>query len=390
MKQAIKVLHLSTHNEECGIAIFQEGIVDAMGHIQAIENVFFDVSPNVLKLQRGAAFEATLQKLRTQLEGFDILHIQHESSFYRGDQLSRIVTTAKGLGKKVLCTLHTPPHARLEHPIYETARIGLHPRSWLHAARIRRQRSRYIRESIAPLLRADLLIVPSAVGRDSFAAYGVPRDRIRVIALPVPAVDAPERQSNVIASHLSKRSGDVILSTVGFLAETKGILPLIRSLSFLPESYKLAIIGGAHPSGFNDAFYDRACNLIAKLQLQDRIYITGYVASDDDRDALLRETDICVFPYDRKYYDYVSSAALTNAVANGLPVVAYRTRTLEESNQLVPFISFCQSANYYELARVVQQIDRSVSAKLTTQFADMLTIKNQAQLFADVYQELVS
>lgn len=387
MSRAIRVLHLSTHNEECGIAFFQEGIVDAMGSERHIENIFFEVSPNVLQKQAGAELDKTLQKLFDQLKDFDILHIQHEYSFYRGDQLQRIVSGAKRCGKKVLFTLHTPPHARREH--HDGAVVGLHPRSWLHAARVIRRRKRFMRESIAPLVLADLLVVPSRASLESFAAYGVPRDNMVVVELPVPAVQNPSLKSSEIRENLDKQPGDIFLSTVGFLSETKGVLPLIRSLKFLPPNYKLALIGGAHPSGLNDAFYDRACNLIVHLGLERRVYITGYVAEDERRDALVRETDICVFPYDRNYYDYVSSAALNNAIANGLPIVAYKTKTFQESNDIVPFINFCQSANYYEIARAVQHINIQESSMHTKQFAEQLTVVGQSKRFAGVYQQLV-
>ncbi|HSX00435.1 MAG TPA: glycosyltransferase [Patescibacteria group bacterium] len=387
MKSTLEVLHLSTHNERCGIAIYQQSIVDAMGEEEAIHNVFFDVSPNKLKLLKGAEFEAVLQKLFKQLEDFDILHIQMEYSFFNDDQLRRIVDGASSKNVKILFTLHTPPHARREHS--QTAIVTLNPRSWLSALRISKARNKFIESYIQPLKKADCLIVPSQAAMDSFVAYGVPQSLIKIIELPVPK---PEKgvDSTEITDNLQKQPGDVILSTFGFIAETKGIIPLIRSLTFLPANYKLAIIGGAHPTGLNDAFYDQACDLIYGLGLRDRVYITGYVATDAQRDAFLRETDICIYAYDRAYYDYVSSAALNNAVANELPIVAYRNRTFEEANKVAPFITFCQSANYYEIARTVKSLDRKEGSDLTAKYAQAVTIEKQAKLFAEVYQQLSS
>ncbi len=387
MAEPINVLHLSTHDEECGIAIFQQNIVNAMGDKQVIHNVFFDISPNKLKLLTGDALTTALGTLFAQLKDFDILHIQLEYSFYRGDQLQRIVDGAKAQHKKVLFTLHTPPHARREHNDL-SVRKGLHPRSWVAVARINRAHKAFLRSFITPLHKADLLIVPSQASKVSFAEYGVPESHMQVIELPVPEVDTT-KMSALIAEMLHKQPGDVILSTAGFIAETKGIIPAIKSLTFLPNNYKLAIIGGAHPSGQNDSFYDEACDLIVKLNLQDRVYITGYIGDDAQRDALIREADVCLYPYNKAYYNYVSSAALTNAIANERPIVAYQTYTFAEANQAVPFINFCQSPNYYEIARTVLSLDAKASIALTKEYAQKFSVKKQARLFAKCYQALL-
>jgi glycosyltransferase involved in cell wall biosynthesis len=387
MDSAINVLHLSTHNEECGIAAYQESITDSMGNERPINNVFFDISPNKLKLLKGEKLNQALQQLMLQLKDFDILHIQHEYSFYNDDQLQRVVDGAKAQHKKVLFTLHTPPHARKEHAI--DVAVGLHPRSWVHAFRNKRDKKRFLNNHIEPLKKADLLLVLSQASKDSFEEYGVPVERMKIIELPVPPVDT-KTKSTVIAEKLHKKSGDIILSTAGFIAKSKGTKAVLKALAFLPENYKLAIIGGAHHSGLNDKFYDEVSDTIRELSLQDRVYITGYVAEADQRDALLRETDICLYPYDRRYYDYVSSAALNNAIANGLPIVAYKTYTFEEANNVVPFINFCQSPNYYELVRTIQAADLRKSAELTTQYAEMFTIEKQAELVAETYTELAA
>lgn len=387
MNQPIKVLHLSTHDEECGIAVFQQNVVDSMGKDHAIHNEFFPVSPNKLKALRGAELEAVLADLFAKLDGFDILHIQHEYSFYQIDQLQRIVDGAKSRNKKILFTLHTPPHARKEH-LTTSPTLTLNPHSWINARRLRIAHQTFLSTFINPLYSADLLIVLSQASKESFEAYGLPDEKIKVIEMPIPATDVGLK-TNEISKKLHKKHGDVILSTVGFIAEPKGTIPVVKALTFLPSNYKLAIIGGSHPSGQNDRFYDEVCDLIRDLNLKDRVYITGYIEEAARRDALARETDICLYPYDKKYYDYVSSAALANAIANYLPIVAYKTRTFEEINQIVPFINFCHSPNYYELARVVQEVDLKESAQLTQKYAELFTVEKQAKLFAEQYQKLM-
>lgn len=386
MIKTIKVLHVSTHNEECGIAIYQQNIVDAMGDKAGIENEFFDISPNKLKQMGGLELNDALVRLFEQLEHFDILHIQHEYSFYRDQQLERIIDGAKAMSKKVLVTLHTPPTAHRRGLPFKAPR-SLRPRGILHALRFERERRRFIATYIAPLNKADLLIATSKAALESFVQYGVNPSLLKVIDLPVPAVDKKVTTTE-IAEKLKKKSDDVILSMTGFLTENKGTIAALKALRFLPSHYKLAIVGGAHPSGQNDSFYEQVCDTVINFGLEDRVYITGYIADDERRDALLRETDVCLYPYDRTYYDYVSSAALTNAIANNLPIVAYNTKTFQEANGSVPFINFTKAAVYYELARTISQIDIKESVSLSREYAAKYSVKNQAAKFAELYLSL--
>lgn len=387
MNRNIHVLHVSTHNEECGIAKYQESIVDAMGKSHQIVNTFFGTSPNVLRELPPAEFNQAMERLSEDLRKADILHIQHEYSFYRGDQLGRIVNCAKQQGKKILFTLHTPPHAHRGGP-RQAVRFGHTPRSWKNALHQLKAEKAFHSAYIEPLHQADLLITPSRVSIESFTAYGAPStERYKVINLPVPAVNT-HTTSSVISESLHKRKDDILLSMVGFLSETKGVIAAIKALHLLPQNYKLALIGGSHPSGQNDEFYDRVVDMIVQNDMQERVYITGYVENDTVRDAMVRETDICLYPYDHRYYDYVSSAALNNAVANSMPIVAYKTKTFLEVNEGSDFLKFASAATYYELARAVTTVDLHKQTEATKRFASRFSVEKQADLFAQTYLEL--
>lgn len=388
MSKQISVLHLSTHNEDCGIAKYQQHVVDGMGERRDIRNIFFEVSPNKLKLMAGAELESALQQLYDQMADFDILHVQHEYSFYYGNELERIVSHVKGMGKKVIVTMHTAPAASSGTPP-PPQRTGLGPRSLLHYYRLKKSMQMFMQNHIRPMQLADIVVAPNNVTKDNLVQFGVPEANIRVIEHPIPPVDT-KKQSTRIAESLQRRHGDVIYATVGFLSKAKGILQAVKALTYLPENYKLAIIGGAHPSGLNDEFYDEVCDTIRDLGLQKRVYITGYVADDAELDALIREADLCVYAYNREYYGYVSSAAISNAVANGRPIVAYPTASLLETNQHTPFVIFTQAFSYYELARAIQGADLQDAVKRTKAYAKAFALPVQAVKFAGLYEELAA
>lgn len=381
----INILHLSTHDEECGIAKYQKDVVDGMGKRTDVNNVFFEISPNKLKVMQGAERERAVQKLVGQMADFDILHIQHEYSFYFGDELAQIVARVKALGKKVMFTVHTAPHAHnaFVPPVLE----GFGPRSLVRYARIRQKFSQFRNNHIVPMQQADLVVVPNKTTKESLVQNAVPAEIIEIIEHPIPNIGTSQKSTEITAA-LGKKQGDIIFATIGFLSEAKGIIHAVKALSYLPENYKLAIVGGAHPSGVNDEFYDLVTDVIYDRKLIGRVYITGYVQSDDDLNALIRETDMCVYPYNKKYYGYVSSAAISNAIANSKPVVAYPTNSLVETNARVPFINFTRSFNYYELARSIKAVDIAASVKRTKGYAQAYSLEKQSARFAECYVRL--
>jgi glycosyltransferase involved in cell wall biosynthesis len=328
-------------------------------------------------------YAAVLADFTKQLGAFDILHIQHELSFYKHKELRNVIGAARRLHKKVVVTVHTALEVEYIHPKLN----GLSPRSVLHYARQMHGRRSFDTIHVQPLRQADLIIVHNQTTKDNLLRYGFSNDKIRVIKIPVPTLSF-DTVSSEIAEHLRTGRDDIIFSTIGFVTVTKGADQAVKALNFLPSRYKLAIIGGVHPNGSNEAYLNELSDYIVHHKLQERVYITGYIKEDDRLNALIRETDICVYPFDRKYYSYVSSASLNNSFANHRPTIAYQTQPLIEVNDEYSLIKFSRSPNYYELAREIIAIDLSAQAKISEQFAKEFSYENEAQKMAALYREL--
>lgn len=384
MPQTIKVLHLTTHDEECGIAKYQEQYLRGMRGVEGIENVVFEYSPNQTKNMSAQEFAPVAKQFAKQLKSFDVLHIQHEFSFYKHEELSTFIAAARKQGKKTLMTIHTSPEAGLPK---KTAG-GLGPRSMVNRARDKRAMQRFNQVHLEPMKMVDRIIVHNTVTLKALVRLGVPEDRITRITMPVPELSF-DLKTTEIQDNIHKKKGDIIYSTVGFLSKNKGMMHAVKALSFLPENYKLAIIGGAHPSGENNAFYDNLCDLIVKLDLKSRVYITGYVKEDEKLNALIRECDLCVYPYDKVYYAGVTSAALNNAIANYKPVIAYPTRSIIEMNREQPVVKLCDSFNYYELAREILTVDIAKQEELSKRYAALFGYGTEAPAFIGIYRQLL-
>lgn len=380
----IRVLQFSTHNEDCGIAKYQARFVKAFAEDADMSTEFFEFSPNTTKLMSPKQFNKVLTSLARKLQDFDILHIQHELSFFYNDELQKIIRLAKQNNKKVIVTVHTAPEAQMVVPHLG----GIGPRSLAHFVRQKASQKRFLNKYVSPLNRADRIIVHNEATRQNLVKYGITESAITVIRHPVPVVSFSQK-SDQIKRELGYKKGDVIIASVGFLSAAKGVLHAVRALTYLPSYYKLAIIGGIHPDAQDTTFLDEVADQIRDLSLQERVYITGYIKDDNELDALVREVDICVFPFDKRYYSFVSSGSLNIAISNHKPVVAYHTPSFDETNAELEVVSFCKSPNYYELARTIKSLDVPPDTHNVRKYAELYDWNSEAGKFKQLYADLI-
>lgn len=386
MSKVVKVLQFSPHDENCGVGKYQENFMDYFYKVpHQVETKFFDSSPYVTRKMNEEELTETLERLKNELSNYDILHIQHEFGLFSGMEFSRIIDTAKSIGKKVVVTVHLSPALAFKWK----RREGVGPRSVVLVLRQRRLHGIFVSRHIEPFRKADLLITHNNGATKSLLEYGVPKSKILQFNHPVLDIVTPKQQTTEIVDNLSKKPTDIIFATVGFMHKYKGIEDAVRALKYLPETYKLAIIGGMQPISDEKNIYNNIATLIDTLDLKDRVYITGFVEDDDRLNALIREVDVCVYPYNNTYYGQVSSGALNLAFANERPVIAYPTDGFKESNVEFNHMVLCQTPAYYELAREVMRLDSRVKLDAAAQYARKYSWSNTAQLVVDSYASLL-
>lgn len=380
----LSILHFSSHFEDCGIAKYQENYTSALNNVDGVENTFFAYSPYQTRGMNADQFSKVIDELRAELPKYQVFHIQHEFGFYRNTQFEQLISTAKELGIKTVVTYHTSP----DLIIIKKKLAGLGPRSLVSYARSKRHNDALSKIHIAPLLQADLTLVHNQYTAKQLTEYGVPGSLIKIIPHPTYNITNPPKTS-IVASAIGKKEGDVILGTVGYLHRFKGIDKAIKALSYLPENYKLAVLGGVKSDSDDQKLYDMIADLVIKLGLKDRVYITGVVPSDEDLNSFIRETDICVYPYDSRYYKGVASGALNLAIANERPIVAYPVTTFVETNQEFGQIMFTDSDSYYELAREIQRLDINEQTKKIVAYAKANSFDNIARDLISIYKSLL-
>lgn len=375
----IKILHFSTHDENCGIGKYNEMFLDAMASSDLVENSFFETSPNILRVMNEDQKNVMYDVLKAELKDYDILHIQHEFSFLHSIDFPRIARVAKELGKKLIVTIHTSPTLAYEKPHLS----GYGPRNIARFARQYKRKIVFDKIFTSAVLLADKILIHNTVTQNALIDLGIAKEKTTIIMLPVPEVDR-SLKSTFISKKLHKKDGDVIMVITGFLHKFKGIDHAVKALTYLPDNYKLAIIGGMHID-HDAALYDSIADLIRDLGLRDRIYITGFVEDDAQLNAMIRECDVSVYPYDRHYYSNISSASLNNGFANYKPVVAYPTDSFVELNKKTDSMILPKAFAYYELAREIESLDIVTATRKSKHFAEIYSYKIVSDELVDIY-----
>lgn len=380
----LRILHFSPHDEDCGVGKYQENYLRAMDTTQDIQNDFFEVSPYQTRVMSPEEVAKVAERLSRELREYDIFHIQHEFGLFWFDQFKQIVDAGARAGVKVIVTVHLSPGFAIKTP----SRGGLGPRSLLKFVRDKRHYEKMVAGHVTPLLLVDKVIVHNQVTLDSLVNFGVSMQKI--VKLPHPVYDVADPEpSTRIAQMLSKQDGDIIYCITGFLHKKKGVLAAVRALKFLPVHYKLALLGGVKADSDDVEFEDRIANLIDQLGLHERVYIAGYVPTDSELNALVRECDVCVYPYDKIYYSNLSSGSLNLSFANGMPAIAYPTETLKElAHDANGALILTENFSYYEIARELLRIDISKQRQLSKKYAVNMAWAKMSKVLVRLYREV--
>lgn len=378
--KSLKILHLTTHNEDCGIAKYNEQFIAALDEVGDVTNVIFPYSPNKIRVMSEHEFAKMFNDFRTYLKDAAILHVQHELSFYGPGQLAKLIREARRMGVKVLTTVHTAPSAA-----FIPAKLkGFGPRSVLHFLRQLRAAKKFIALNVRAYDKSDLILVHSDRAVEDLVSYGLSREKIKVIVMPVPERMPVEGETDTLKKHLRYEAGDIIIGLVGFLSKSKGAKDAVKALRLLPKNYKLAVIGGVHPFG-DSKIIDDVMDLAIKLNVEDRVYITGYIEEDGRLHTMIKEADVCVYPYSKKYYSYVSSAAITLALADGKATVSYPVGSFIALNKNGQVTALTKSCNYYELARALTEANFSELSEAATEYARRHSYSKEATTLKNIY-----
>lgn len=397
----MKVLCFSTWNEPCGIAGYSANLLQALGQLGVTTEVHA-VNAKERKYFTRAEVRRDLDEFCARAEAADLVHIQHEFSFFDSFDLKRSVTTFESVlgrlsrsGKPVVVTFHThPPFRRSLVDLVDQRHGGL-PAYMRQLLLLRNMLlNRRWRQSIGRFFRGGgryQAVVHTRTTRRVLIEEGrFAPDHIDV--LPMGVVERSgalhEIDPATAKAALGYPPGTKLASIFGFIQPFKGYETALRALARLPKHWHLAIVGGPHPESRSDKTLDTIIRLRSLLRLGDRVRVTGF-ADFETLDQYHAATDVCLAPYQRG--DLISgSVGITWALSSGKPVIASDIPVFKELQEASDgLLLFAETAQYdlaWQMERVMNDCAlRQKLVKNATTYAAGHLWPNVAQTMLDIY-----
>ena len=407
----MKILHMSTWKQRCGIADFAENMVSHLAPL-GVENEVFAIDLPRTRYMTSAEFRCELDHGIAMAAGCDLVHMQHEFSLFAGsggleDSIGHFAYLLSGLHaiqRPVAVTFHT-------EPTFSTLLTVPDPRpggaggaaatlEWL----IRKTR---VRRRAARLQRLWLKrVAPFFAGRaDSFRALApTPRMRLGLVnsgcarkSVTLRPHGIAERDASYLTIsrdeakvRLQLPADSVLLTIFGFVAAYKGHSLAVDALKKLPAKYHLAIVGGPSPTDSSDLTLDSIFETW-QGEAPDRLHVTGY-APRETIDLYHAATDICLAPFRPEFHS--GSASIGWALSSGKPIIATNIPAFVEVQRGGDCLLMCTPNSVHELAWHIRRLagDRQLQHKLAQNalnYAQRHSWRQVSRALLDMYREMI-
>ncbi|MDR0911704.1 MAG: glycosyltransferase [Methanobrevibacter sp.] len=327
----MKVLHISTFETECGIADYFGYYLDELNNL-GVENDIFKIDPKKIERMNSNEILKYYENGIKNIDNYDIIHIQHEYSFFttitknnfKPTLLFKGINVLKSLkifhdflgkltDKTVFVTFHSPAPFPFKNSLFNFIF-----RNYNYA--------KYFQKATK-----FLALVHTELNKKEQMDIGVCEDNLKVLRHPIKSFisnnSINQNLKENISQKLSLNENSIVLSMVGFIGKYKGYDVLLDLLKELPENYKALILGGPHP--INIKPYEKFKKKVKDYSLEDRIFITGFY-EEDDLNTYFDLVDIFLAPYSNTFTN--GSGALNVAISSLKPVIVYNIPSFEEIN----------------------------------------------------------
>lgn len=295
---------LTSREARCGIAAYSDALVR---ELQKLE-----VSVDLIPPPSQIADNARLASLPDELNRSDVVHVQHEYSFFGG------IAPGKMLLPRLL--------SRIERPLIVTAHTVFTTAELLRLADEKRPRQRLAKWMLAhyppyrrrveagPFERASAVIVHTADAGERIARWGIPRERISLLPAGIPELPQPDEATlNAMRERLGAGRRVTIF---GYVNRDKGYETALAAIRSLPPQVRLIIAGGTRVEP-EAPYMAQLLAEIKRLRLRDRVVITGYL-TEIETAAVMTLSDVALAPHTSANGSY----SVLIALAAGRPVLA--------------------------------------------------------------------
>ncbi len=370
----MKVLHLSTWKERCGIGDFTQTVVDQLSQA-GIDNDIFPLRVADLRYMTSREVCDEMNRFAELAPDYDLIHVQHEFSLFTGSggvcdtllHFAHLLDSLRKTRKPVVVTFHSGAALQTLLPPTAADRAQTAGGSLATALNlVRRIRLRHTAGKLQNLWRTRIApyfgsrhgrfrgVVHTDRTRMEMIQSGMAPECVSVVPLGFELRDAALLSADraVAKRKLGLPADSILLTIFGFVAAYKGHLTAVEALRRLPPQYHLAIVGGPHPGNAHDMTLN---SLLAAWEGQNpsRLLVTGYV-SRETIDTYHAATDICVAPFQKG--NPTGSASLTWALTSGKPTIASNIPAFAEIQQAADCLQLCTPDAAHELAWQIEQL----------------------------------
>lgn len=297
----MRVAMITSCAERCGIAAYSTALLAALSDHADVDRI---------PVPGDETDEKTIVALAERANSADLIHIQHEFTFFNGYLPGQ--TTLFQLAR------------RLRRPRVLTAHSVLPLEALMHVADERRPARRLVKRALTfhpglrraverePYAFADGVIVHTAACAARLMRAGIPVDRITRLPAGIPALAEAGPLPEELESFLARPT--VVLP--GYVTPNKGYEVALAALPRLASDVGLLIVGGTRVPG-EAPYLGKLAEEITASGLDSRVRITGYLP-EPQLAAVLRRATLAAAPH----REATGSYSVTLPLAAGRAIVA--------------------------------------------------------------------
>src|SRR5581483_6466750 len=231
----MKVAMLTTVGERCGIAAYTRALIEGLKTLPDLEVVVVPITEG-----RQPTAHYREQAARLNAPDVDVVHIQHEHSFWGGilPKASAFWEMRYLIQKPVVLTAHTT------YTLAEMLRLKTErrPHKWLAKQMLVRNKGYRESVEIAPFMTA-LTIVHTTAARKELIARGAKPGFVYVVPTGIPA-PLPAPTGGQAFREKFGLAGRRLITLFGYVSFNKGYELTLDILPSLPEDVAFVIAGG--------------------------------------------------------------------------------------------------------------------------------------------------
>ena len=376
----MKVAMLTSVGERCGIAAYTRALVEGL---RSLPDTGVDVVPVTEGKQPREHYLAQAEILNAA--AVDVVHIQHEHSFWGGilPGTSAYWDLRYLIKKPVVLTAHTT------YSLAELLKVKSErrPHKWLAKQLLLRNTSYRDSVETAPFVTA-MTIVHTAAARRELIERGAKPEGVKIVPTGVPrALPAPTGGASFRERYnLQTRR---IVTIFGYIVPNKGYELSLEVLPRLPGDVVLVIAGGARVPA-EEPYARQLGERIAHLGLADRVVVTGFLPDEDVAEAM-EASDLVLAPH----IWATGSYSVTLPLTHGRPVLASDVDCFREIAGRMDSLALFRAGDASDLeANLLALLDdpsrRESLAAGARAYAERFSWPNIAAMTRRIYEETIA